>query len=122
MAGYAHPLPKSGPAEIRQNCREAASVTFNILSDTRVRAGGIRIDCSRAIPTLSILKTNGNNPDFAVWTLGVITVDSALFDATREQTPHLAGGDPGDTLKRDRRIFMVTGIKTRSRSWQVGRK
>ena len=43
------------------------------------------LDAGDAIPTPSDLETLRGNPDYAGWTLGVITLDPALLDDTVER-------------------------------------
>jgi len=43
------------------------------------------LDAGAAIPAPSRLEVVRNNPDFAGWTVGVITIDPALLDDTPER-------------------------------------
>jgi predicted RNase H-like HicB family nuclease len=43
------------------------------------------LDAGEAIPAPSSLEVLRQNPDYAGWTFGVITLDSALFDDTIER-------------------------------------
>jgi predicted RNase H-like HicB family nuclease len=60
--------------EAMENAEEAAAAWI----DATLDSGG-------AIPRASSLDVLRNNPDFAGWTFGVITLDPALFDDTIER-------------------------------------
>ncbi len=71
------------------------------------------LDHGRAIPAASSLETLRSNPDYAGWTIGVITLDPALLDDSSERV--------NITLPRRvlRRLDALAGAAGESRSGYI---